>query len=433
MGGGRGITRRAMLVRTGGLTVLALGGSGLLAACGGDDGDDDPTTSAAAAPSSADNAASTASSSEAAASSAAPATGAPGTTGTAVSSTAGAAPTPSGTLNFLGYEGDDFPDFMPAWLESAGGTFEAAYISDESELIAKLPTGGLDGIDLISFTTAWSPYLIDAQMLQPLDPAKLPNLADVWPYIQDAPSGFFRDASGAWVATPAYWGSIGIAWDTTVVPEITAWDDILAPELTGKVGMIDFPAIHLQVVGTIKGFDPARMTDADLQTFKDYMVPVVKQAKTLTASFGDLISLLGSKELAAVFPGYTFIAGGAIAQGNADVSLNIALSEGSPLLSEMFGIPVGADNADSAYAWINETLAPATAAKIAEAQGSIVTVTQGVDLLSPDTRALYPYDTLDAFLAKGSFLSSPPPQSDEFVSSAKLQDAWTQIKQEAGQ
>ena len=52
-----------------------------------------------------------------------------------------------------------------------------------------------------------------------------------------------------------------------------------------------------------------------------------------------------------------------------------------------------------------------------------------IELLSEETKALYPYDDITGFLAEGAPLyNNPPIESDEFVTQTEWTDAWQEIK-----
>jgi spermidine/putrescine-binding protein len=349
----------------------------------------------------------------------------------ATATTAGPSHVPAakGRLDFLGFEGDDSPKLLAPWAKKSGVSVKASYISAESEIEAKLLGGGARGVDLLSFASPAASALATEGILQPIDPRKLPNLAHVWSFFREHDRGVLLNSKGQWVAIPFYWGGIGIAWDSSVVPKVTSFKDILNPAFKGKVGMADAPGPAIYAACTVLKCQPAQLTQADLARVKAYLLPIFGQVKSLSPSFGDLIGLLGSKEIAAVYPGFTFLAGGAQAAGNKDAQANVNLTEGAPLVIEAYGIAKGADNADAAYAFINEVLSPSINAQVAAAQGAIPSVTDAVPSLDAGTKSLYPYDTLPDYYASANLPVNPPRKSDKYVTDKQVNAMWSELKQ----
>jgi spermidine/putrescine transport system substrate-binding protein len=341
-----------------------------------------------------------------------------------------AAPSASGQLDFLGYEGDDALTLTKRWRSEHGVNLNSVYTSSATEIQAKFLGGGGNGVDLTSQLASEAPYLVQEGILAPIDPNKVPNLRHLWPFFAESSETLLNDA-GQWVAIPIYWGTIGLSWDRSVVPQVSRWADILDPAFAGRVGVIDSPQLALYAACAVLGLKPHQLTVSDLSTVEEYLRPVMAQVKTFTPSIGDLISLLGAKEIAAVFPGFAFISNAAALQGNSDAAYNIQLEEGAPVLTETVGLSANADNPDAALAYINELLTPAVQKGIATTQGAAVPVDTAVGILPSEIRKLYPYDDLASFYARTSQFIDPPVKSEEFATSRDVQELWARLKQPA--
>ena len=96
--------------------------------------------------------------------------------------------------------------------------------------------------------------------------------------------------------------------------------------------------------------------------------------------------------------------------------------------SNAWAIPPGADNVDTVYAWINETLKPEVNAAMAKFLVGGVVVEGAEGLLDPVTAALYPYDKLDEFFALAPLQQDPPLESDQYVTRQRVLAAWQEVK-----
>ena len=341
-------------------------------------------------------------------------------------------PTVLGQLDFMGFEGDDIPDFTAEWREANGVDFRPTYIASESETEAKILSGAASGVDIITFTSTNSPVFKASGLLQPIDRSKLPNLAGMFPFFEEVAPEVFLNENGDLVCIPAYWGAIGIAYDSSAMARPSAWSDLLDPSLTGRITTVDFPNPIFYSAAVVNGVDPSQMSEADLQMIVDWLTPYMAQMKVFAPSFGDVIGLLASGEVDAVMPGFDFIVNFAKLSGNDNAALTIDLAEGVPILAGCQGIASTADNLDAAHAWLNNLLSPEVSAANAELQGGIATVEGAVELINEELRARYPYDDLTGYLESSEIITDWPASSDDVMDADDIAAAWAELKANAG-
>jgi spermidine/putrescine-binding protein len=101
---------------------------------------------------------------------------------------------------------------------------------------------------------------------------------------------------------------------------------------------------------------------------------------------------------------------------------------GGLAFSNAWAIPPGADNTDTVYAWINETLKPDINAATATFLVGGVVVEGAQAKLDPTMAALYPYEDLEGFFAKSPLQQDPPVGSKEFVTRDRVLAAWQEVK-----
>jgi spermidine/putrescine-binding protein len=395
------------LLKRGGITALILGGTpALLAACGGDDEEE-----AAAPPPPADTGGAAA---EPAAPPPAPEP---------------AAPAASGTLDFLSWEGYDFPvDSMTAWKEANGVEVKSTYIGSHDDIQAKIAGGGGEGVDLITYYQGYKALYRELAILSPLDPEKLPNLGNLFPFFGSDSGNWWVESDGSRTGVPMFWGALGITYDSAVVttPPDT-YDILFEPEFKGKVTLADDPVGGYTLAGHILGLDVSQMTEDDFQKITDWLKELMKQTKGIAPSYGDATSRLVSGDATISFLGWAAMNSFAKDAGK-DTVLTVLPKEGGYSFCDAYAIPPTSDNVDSAHALINQGADPQVNAEAAIYLVGGTTCAPSVDLLTPDIAALYDYANIDTWFEKAPLYGNPPIESDEFVTVDKVIAAWQELK-----
>ena len=398
------LSRRELLKRSG-IGLVAVGAvPALLAACGGGGGE---TTAAEE-----------------------PAASAPADTGAPEPATTAAAaevPPASGPIDYLSWEGYDIPDQLKAWREANGVTVNATYIGNHDEIQAKIAAGG-GTYDVITYYQGYKPLYAELGILSPLDTAKIPNLAGLFPYFQSDVGSFWIDPDGTHTGVPWTWGSIGLTWDEATLPGgLSSWYDLLDPKFKDKIGLPDDPVGSFTLASHVLGFDPSTVTQDQKTEVVDLLTQIVQQAKSIAPSFGDMTTQLVSGDIVACWQGWAAMNSFA-ADAGTDTVMTQVPEEGSFSFCDLYAIPTTADNVDTAYAWFNEAISPEVNAAAAEFLVGAVTVADAVPHLNEATASLYPYDEIDSLLERAPFYNNPPVESDEFVTYQEWIDTWQEIK-----
>jgi spermidine/putrescine-binding protein len=370
-------------------------GTGLLAACGGDSEED----AGGASPS-------------------------PGN-GTSAAGTAAA----GGTLNYLSWEGYDLPiAAMDAWREENGVTVNPTYIGNHDDIQAKIAAGGESAAyDLITYYQGYKNLYAELDILAPLDPDKIPNLAGQNEFFASDLNNFWIDGDGTLTGVPWTWTALGLTFNTAEVDGFTSWEELLDPKYTGRIGVIDDPQGHLANASSILGLDPAAIPKDRVQELVDWISQFVAQAPSIAPSFGDMTSQLVSGEIVACYFGWSAMNSFAADAGLSTVT-TIIPEEGSYSSCDAYAIPPTAQNPDLAHAWMNQALDPQVNAEAAEYLVGGVTVDASLELLPEDLRELYDYNNLEGLFEQAPLFSLPPLESDEFVTFSEWADIWQGIK-----
>jgi spermidine/putrescine transport system substrate-binding protein len=336
-------------------------------------------------------------------------------------------PPASGTIDFLSWEGYDIPDATKAWRKENGVEFKATYIGNHDDIQAKIAAGG-GSYDLITYYQGYKPLYAELGILQPIDINKIPNIENEFPYFQSAVGNFWIDPDGTWTGVPWTWGSIGITWDDAKLPGgLKSWYDLLDPTLENKIGLPDDPVGSFTLAAHVLGYDPATVTQEQKQKIVDLLTRIVKQARSVAPSFGDMTTQLVNGDIVACWQGWAAMNSFAADAGTTTVK-TIVPEEGSFSFCDLYAIPTTTDNADTVYSYLNNVLDPEVNAAAAEFLVAGVTVEGAVDFLDKTTKSLYPYDDLEGLLERAPFYNNPPVESDEFVTYQEWIDAWQEVK-----
>jgi spermidine/putrescine-binding protein len=402
------ILSRRDLLKRGGVGLVALGAApAFLAACGGGSSDEaTPTETEAPAATTAE----------------------PDVETEAPDSVeAASVPAASGTIDYLSWEGYDIPDQLKAWRDANGVTVNPTYIGNHDEIQAKIAAGG-GSYDIITYYQGYKPLYQELGILSPLDTAKIPNLAGLFPYFQSDVGNFWIDPDGTQTGVPWTWGSIGLTWDDATLPGgLGSWYDLLDPKYKGKIGMPDDPVGSLTLASHVLGYDPSQVTQDQKAEVVDLLTQFVQQAKSVAPSFGDMTTQLVSGDIVACWQGWAAMNSFAADAGNTTVKTEVP-EEGSFSFCDLYAIPTTADNVDTALAWFNEAISPEVNAAAAQFLVGAVTVADAVQHLDEATAALYPYAEIDSLLERAPFYNNPPVDSDEYVTYQEWIDTWQEIK-----
>jgi spermidine/putrescine transport system substrate-binding protein len=237
------------------------------------------------------------------------------------------------------------------------------------------------------------------------------------------------DQDGTRTGVPADWGAVGISYDAAMITEApSSYDILFDPKYTGKVGMPDDPLGAYGQAAHVLGLDSSRMTEDDFKTVTNWLKDLAKQTKGISPSYGDVSTRFIAGDIVLSFLGWAAYKSFGAAAGKNTIETVWPANGGGLSFSNAWAIPPGADNVDTVYAWINETLKPEVNAAMAKFLVGGVVVEGAEALLDPVTAALYPYGKLDEFFALAPLQQDPPLESDQYVTRQRVLAAWQEVK-----
>jgi spermidine/putrescine transport system substrate-binding protein len=171
-------------------------------------------------------------------------------------------------LIYFTWTGYDVPGFFPAYAEKHGNP-EMPIFAEETEAFTKLRGGFV--VDVAHPCSARTTRWREANLIQPMDPAKLSHWSDIFPTLQTINNA---NAEGKQWFAPVDWGNTSIVYRPDLV-EISEesygllWDE----RYKGRLSIGQDVTDTLIIVGLMAGAkDPYNMTDEELAKVKELLL-----------------------------------------------------------------------------------------------------------------------------------------------------------------
>ena len=326
----------------------------------------------------------------------------------------GVAPRPARaatSVTFLGWQGYDEPLVYDGFAKKEDVNLATTYIGNNDEIITKLTSGGVGQIDIVTPYMGYVPLLVAADLIQPIDESKVPNLSQVMPIFRNDKN---INVDGKLYSVPFTWGSGPMMYDPALFSTPPAsWHDLLKPELKGKVGMMDDPLGNMMLAAIITGApDATRLTRDQLTAAIDFLIKVKRQSRVVAVSWGDMADALSRGDITITYSGWE-----TIKKFCADKGKKIDYTypkEGTFAWLDNYCLAKDAPNTDLDYALCNRIISVPAQVHLAENAIQAIVNRQAIDQLKPDIRQIYAYDDIENFGRKAKFYTFPPikPEGD---------------------
>jgi spermidine/putrescine transport system substrate-binding protein len=249
----------------------------------------------------------------------------------------------------------NWADYMPADLpqrfeEATGVPVTVANHATNEEIVATLTASADPGIDVAFVSGQFAQALNEIGLLEPLDHAQIPNLANLYPEANE-----LAYDPGNTISAPYAWGTTGLCYRSDLVEAPTSWNDLLQPadDVTGKTTMLATERWLMLPAQKALGFsvnttDPAEMEQVKevLSATKDTLL-----AYDDTTFYSRLVS--GEAVLVEAWDGWCNYG---IAE---DPNISFVVpEEGSDLWTDTMVILGSSENKEAAHAFINYILDP---------------------------------------------------------------------------
>jgi len=220
--------------------------------------------------------------------------------------------------------------------------------ADNDELFAKLK-GGNPGYDVIVPTNDMLERMIKAEMVIPLDHAKIPNMSNI-----DKP---FQDAAfdpGRKYSIPYMWGTLGVGYRKSKIEGgvVDSWKILLdSDKYSGRISLLGDAQNVIGVGLKYLGYSFNSVDAAELKKVEDMLIAQKKHIKVFADDNGQDLLASGEVDFCQEWNGDII----QVMAEDKDIAYAVP-TEGSLLWQDTMAIPAGAPHPESAHAFLNFVL-----------------------------------------------------------------------------
>jgi putative spermidine/putrescine transport system substrate-binding protein/spermidine/putrescine transport system substrate-binding protein len=261
----------------------------------------------------------------------------------------------SNELTMVIWEGYADPSFAAKFEEENDATINATPMSSSDDAFARLQAGGGSNFDLVSASNDVSQRLIDAGLVQPIDPTRLTNYDDLYEQFQNPP---YITKDGELYGANFAWGPTLLLYNTEqVAEEPTSWTALLDEQYAGKISTWNAPIQIAQYALLLdpKPEDPYLLDDEQLAQVKDILLQQRPLIRTYWNLGDELKQLYASGEVV-ISDAWPYVGLGLKEQGVPVAE--VIPSEGVTGWSDSWMLTSGAQNVDLAYKWMDYMIGP---------------------------------------------------------------------------
>ncbi len=250
-------------------------------------------------------------------------------------------------------------DLLENFTKETGIQTEFAVHATNEEIMGKIAAGGGKGFDVVFVSSPFAEALRHLGLAAKLDPAKIPNLKNLYP--QAAKLGYDE---GNTHSVPYAWGTTGLCYRSDLVSGTpTSWFDLLRPAsaLKGKVTMLSTDRWLMGAGLKALGYSINSADEAEIRQARDLLIEAKRSllAYDDTTFYSKLVS--GEAELVHAWDGWC----------NYGVAENSAIKfvvpkEGSDLWVDTMVVLDSSQSKDAAHKFINYVLRADTGRWVAE-------------------------------------------------------------------
>jgi putrescine transport system substrate-binding protein len=336
------------------------------------------------------------------------------------------------TVNFYNWSNYIAPGVLEDFTKETG--IKVVYDTfDANETLETRLLAGKSGYDVVVPTAYFLQRQIRANVFQKLDKAKLPNLANAWPFVTQHLATY---DPGNVYAVNYMWGTTGIGYNVKKVREILgdegkidSWDIVFKPENLAKfrdcgVHMLDSADDIFPAALDYLGLDPNSTKQADLERAADLVGKIRPYVRKFHSS--EYLSALATGEICLVvgWSGDIMQAKSRAAEAKNGIEIGYVIpKEGAQMFFDNLAIPADAQHVAEAYELIDYLNRPEVAAKnsdfLSYANGNLASQ-KLVDPKILGDKNIYPDD---ATLQKLFVITARDPATQRIINRL-----WTKVK-----
>ena len=166
------------------------------------------------------------------------------------------------------------PDLLENFTQETGIETELAVHATNEEIMGKLTANGGRGYDIVFVSSPFAEALDKLGLAALLDPAKIPNMANLYPQARRLPYD-----PGNTFSIPYAWGTTGLCYRSDLVSGTpSSWNDLLQPsaELDGKITMLSTERWLLAAGFLSLGYSINTTSPQEINAAKDALIAAKK-------------------------------------------------------------------------------------------------------------------------------------------------------------
>ena len=298
----------------------------------------------------------------------------------------------SNELTMVIWEGYADPSFAAKFEEENDATINATPMSSSDDAFGRLQAGGGSNFDLVSASNDVSQRLIDAGLVQPIDPSRLSNYENLYEQFQMPP---YITKDGEVYGANFAWGPTLMLYNTEeVTEEPTSWRALLDERYAGKISTWNAPIQIAQYALLLdpKPEDPYALDEEQLAQVRDILLQQRPLIRTYWNLGDELKQLYASGEVI-ISDAWPYVGLGLKEQGVPVAE--VIPSEGVTGWSDSWMLTTGAQNVDLAYKWMDYMIGPDGQMGVLNNNGYAITNRTVIEGLDPELREALLMDNIE--------------------------------------
>lgn len=246
---------------------------------------------------------------------------------------------------------------LQTFTDKTGIAVQYDLYANNEELFAKLKAGN-PGYDVIFPSDYMVESMISLNMLEAVDHSKIPNLVNINPAKQ------FSDPSfnpGLKFGVPYMWGTVGIGYRKSKVPEPDSWGLLLdSDKYAGRIALLADARMVMGLALKYLGYSMNSKSEDEVNKARDLLIKQKPNIKAFAPDNGQDLLLSGEVDLVMEWNGDII----SVMSEDDDIAY-IVPKEGTNVWTDNVCIPVGAPHPENAHAFLNHILDKEVNAEIA--------------------------------------------------------------------
>lgn len=292
-------------------------------------------------------------------------------------------------LRVMAWEGYADADWVKEFTKETGIDVDVVFIGSDDEIWAKIVGSEGKDFDVFAVNTAQLQRYIDANLVQPIDLAKVPNQAEVLPRFRDLDAVGWVTRDGKVYGIPFAFDSIGLIYDTTKVKTPpTSMSVLWDPEYKGKILAYDNGEHNFSFTALTMGIkDPFHLSDTEMGEVKDKLIDLKHNILSLYTTSDEALQIYQNNDVALIWANYGQQQVKAMQEVGAPVAY-VNPKEGALAWLDNWVISSGARDTDAAEKWIDFMITKKVSSEMSERTGFGNTVTE-TGSAGPDDKLIW--------------------------------------------